>query len=62
MYLENKNGYCLKFCEKIFAAAAHCGQSRALFLRRRGRIQSYTPSAYSSQNTTLSRTASTDSR
>jgi len=39
---------------------AHRGQSRALLLRRRGRIQSYTPSAYSSQNTTLSHAASTD--
>ena len=40
---------------------AHRGQSRALLLRRRGRVQSYTPSAYSSQNVTLSRTASADS-
>ena len=39
---------------------AHRGQSRALLLRRRGRVQSYTPSAYSSQNTTLSHAASTD--
>ena len=38
---------------------AHRGQSRALFLCRRGRIQSYTPSAYSLQNTTLPHAAST---
>ena len=38
---------------------AHRGQSRALLLRCRGRVQSYTPSAYSSQNTTLSHAAST---
>ena len=44
----------------IIKVVAHRGQSRALFLRRRGRVQSYTPSAYSSQNTTLSHAASTD--
>ena len=49
-----------QFLLKIFTAVAHRGQSRALFLRRRGRVQSYTPSAYSSQNTTLSHAASTD--
>ena len=41
-------------------AAAHCGQSRALLLRCFGHVQSYTPSAAHTQNTTLPRTASAD--
>ena len=42
------------------AAAAHRDQSRALLLCRLGRVREYTPSPYSSQNTTLTHAASTD--
>ncbi|MBQ4315118.1 MAG: hypothetical protein IJC21_06735, partial [Lentisphaeria bacterium] len=38
----------------------HCGQSRALLLRCVGHVQSYTPSAAHTQNTTLTHTASAD--
>ena len=39
-------------------AAAHRWHSRALLLRQRSRVQSYTPALYSAQNTTLPHTAS----
>ena len=51
--------YCPDSCEKYLPAVVHCGQSRALLLRRRGRVNKYTPPPYSSQNPTLTHTAST---